>query len=335
MNLNESYNYLMPPGYLPLREQIARLGLSGGLDLSPEEIIITNGCHEAVFLALMAVCRPGDTVVLESPIYFNLLQLLEQLNLKVIEIPCTPKEGMNTDTLRFVIDNHPVKAVFTISNFNNPMGYVMPDEKKQKLVHLLEEYDIPLIEDDIYGDISFQERPGTCKSYDKKGNVILCSSFSKTLAPGLRVGWILPGKYHDPVIKMKTLLNISTTSIHQIAVAGFLKEGGYERHLRKLSKALQKNVFDMRSCILKNFPSNTRVTNPKGGFVVWIELPDSIDTFDIYQEALKEQILITPGILFTMKDKYCNCMRLNAGVWNEDVKRAIQYLGEMCLEYSG
>ncbi len=329
----DACNYLMPPGYLPLREQIARMGIAAGLNLSPQHIIITNGCHEAFFLALMVLCKPGDTVVFESPIYFNLLQLLQQLDLKIIEIPSSPEEGIHLDTLRFVIESHPVKAVFSISNFNNPSGFMMPTWKKKEIVRLLEEYNIPLIEDDIYGDLCFQKRPDTCKTYDTNGNVLLCSSFSKTLAPGLRVGWIAPGKYFDPVLKMKSLLNVSTASLNQIAVAKFLKMGGYERHLRKMRKQVHQNLTAMRSSILSHFPKGTRVTRPQGGLLLWVELPESINTEDIYREALKKNILIAPGILFSIRGKYSNHMRLNAGTWNEQIENAIIFLGKICARY--
>lgn len=326
----DSFNYLMSPGYLSLREQISRIGLSSGLNLSPEDIIITNGCHEAIFLAMMVLCKPGDTVVFESPIYFNMLQLLEQLNLRIIEIPSSYSEGISLDTLRFVLDNHDVTAMFTISNFNNPMGFSLSKQKKQRMIELLKEYEVPLVEDDIYGDISFTDRPDTCKTYDQEGDVILCSSFSKTISPGLRVGWIVPGKYYSAVLKMKILLNISTASMNQIAVAKFLNEGGYERHLRKLRKKIKEQVFTMRASILKHFPNGTKVTNPEGGFMLWITLPDSADSTKIYQKAIKKNILIAPGNLFSVKDQYSNCMRLNAGVWNDDIEKAIGYLGELC-----
>lgn len=327
----ESYNYLMPPGYLQLREQIARFGLSSGLDLSPEDIVVTNGCHEAIFIALMVLCRPGDTIVFESPVYFSLLQLLEQLNLNIIEIPGSPDEGIHLETLQFVIENYPVKAMFSIPNFNNPMGFLMPSWKKKKVVELLAEKDIPLIEDDIYGDLSFQERPDTCKAYDTHGNVLLCSSFSKTIAPGLRIGWIAPGKYYDEIIRMKTLLNIATPSVNQIAVAGFLREGGYERHVRKLRKTLKQQLLSLRKSVLKFFPKGTRVTEPSGGMLLWVELPDHINTLGIYKEALKKNIVIAPGNLFTMKEKYGNCIRLNAGTFNSRVDNAVKFIGELCL----
>lgn len=326
----ESFDYLMTPGYLGLREQIARWGLSCGLDLSPDEIVITNGCHEAIFLALMTVCQPGDTVALESPVYFNLLQLLQQMKLKVIEIPSSDTDGINLSTLRFVLENHPVKAVFSISNCNNPKGFSMPLSKKRALVALLDQFNIPLIEDDICGDLGFNQRAHPCKAFDVKGRVLLCSSFSKTIAPGLRVGWIVPGKYFDQVVKTKTLLNISTATINQIVVARFLKEGGYERHLRTIRKTLSNQVSAMRAAILKYFPSGTRVTRPTGGALLWIALPHGIDTEAIYYRALKQEILFAPGHLFSIKPNYKNCMRLSAGMWNPRVEKAIQSIGILC-----
>ncbi len=326
----ESFNYLMTPGHIALRQQIARLGLSCGLELSPEQIVITNGCHEAVFLALMAVCQPGDTVVLESPIYFNLLQLLQHLKLKIIEIPSSNVNGIHLNTLRFVLENHSVKAVFSISNVNNPLGFSMPKEKKKALVSLLDEYGIPLIEDDIYGDLGFKQRAHPCKSFDSKDNVLLCSSFSKTIAPGLRVGWIVPGKYYDQVVKTKTLLNISTASMNQIAMARFLIDGGYERHLRGLRKTLSANVSAMRAAILKYFPKGTLVSRPSGGYLLWIVMPKGIDAEVIYHKALKQGILIAPGHLFSIKPHYTHCMRLSAGIWNPRVEKAIRVIGELC-----
>ena len=332
---NDSFSYLMSPGYLELRKQIARLGLAGGMNLSPDEIIITNGCHEAIFLSMMAVCKPGDTVIYESPVYFNSLQLLKLMDLKLIEVPSLPGEGVNLDTLKFILENHKVKAMFTIPNFNNPLGFVMPVEKKKTLVDLLEKHDVVLIEDDIYGELYYEKRPTTCRAYDTTGNVIQCSSISKSVAPGLRIGWVIPGKYYDRISELKTVLNISTTSITQIAAARFLKEGGYDRHMRKLREAIKTQSCELRKCILQNFPAGTEVSAPEGGIFLWIMLPEHINSFDIYQEALKINILIAPGCLFSMKEKYSNCFRINSGYWDKDIKDAVIALGRLCMEYTG
>ncbi len=330
---NDSFSYIMSPGYPELRKQIARLGLAGGMNLSPDEIIITNGCHEAIFLSIMAICKPGDTVVFESPVYFSSLNLLKHMDLKLIEVPSRPEDGVNLDTLKFILENHKVKAMFSIPNFNNPMGFTMPDEKKRGLVKLLAEHDVVLIEDDIYGELYFEKRPSTCKAYDTTGNVIQCSSISKSVAPGLRIGWVIPGKYHREISELKTVLNISTASIAQIAAARFLKEGGYDRHMRKLRETLKYQCSEMRKLILENFPQGTEVTSPEGGTLLWITLPENIDSVHIYQEALKKNILIAPGCLFSIKDKYSNCLRLNAGYWDRNIRDAVIYLGKLCMEY--
>lgn len=327
---NESLNYILSPGYPELLKQVARLGISCGMNLSPDEIIITNGCHEAIFLSMMAVCKPGDTVIFESPIYFSSLQLLQHLDLKIIEVPSSQDEGINLDTLKFILENHNVRAMFSIPNFNNPLGFTMPDKKKEELVRILAQYNVTLIEDDVYGELYHEKRSSACKAFDREGNVIHCSSLTKTVAPGLRIGWIIPGKYYGEVNRLKTILNIATASITQIASARFLKEGGYDRHMRRLRETVKNQVHEMRECIIKSFPRGTEVTAPEGGTLLWVTLPDEADSYAIYQEALKSNILIAPGCLFTVKDKYCNCLRINAGYWNDDIRSAVLYLAGLC-----
>ncbi|RJQ65812.1 MAG: PLP-dependent aminotransferase family protein [Desulfobacteraceae bacterium] len=327
---DEAFTYLVAPGSRALREQIAQQSLSCGLDISPDDVVITNGCQEALFLSLMTVCEPGDTVVLESPIYFSLINLLQQLKLKIIEIPTADDEGISMETLRFVLENHPVKAMFSIPNFNNPMGFAMPSWKKKKLVQLLARYRIPLIEDDIYGDLCFGPRPEPCKVYDSQGEVILCSSFSKTIAPGLRVGWMLPGKYIAQVNRLKTLINIANAAINQIAVTRFLKEGGYKQHLRRVRRQIHIQVEALRAAVLKYFPSGTKVTRPDGGLFIWIELPDAFNTDLLYRKAVQSGILFAPGTLFSIQNRYNHHLRLSAGTWNDRVEKAIALLGRLC-----
>ncbi|MFZ1985849.1 MAG: PLP-dependent aminotransferase family protein [Desulfatitalea sp.] len=331
----EAFTYLMSPGSRALREQIAQQGLSCGLDISPDEVVITNGCQEALFLALMTLCEPGDTVVLESPIYFSLISLLQQLKLKIIEIPTADNEGVSLETLRFVLENHPVKAMFSIPNFNNPMGFTIPSWKKKKLVQLLARYHIPLIEDDIYGDLCFGPRPEPCKVYDTQGDVILCSSFSKSIAPGLRVGWMLPGKHIAQVNRLKTLISIANAAINQIVVARFLKEGGYQQHLRRVRRQLQVQVEALRAAVLKYFPTGTKVTRPDGGLFVWIELPEGFDSDLLYRKAVRSGILFAPGSLFSIQNRYTRHLRLSTGTWNGRVEKAIAQLGRLCARMQG
>jgi DNA-binding transcriptional MocR family regulator len=332
---DEAFTYLVAPGSRALREQIARQSISCGLDVSPDEIVITNGCQEALFLALMTVCEPGDTVVLESPIYFSLIDLLQQLKLKIIEIPASDDEGISLETLRFVLDNHAVKAMFSIPNFNNPMGFTMPSWKKKKVVRLLARRRVPLIEDDVYGDLCFGPRPEPCKVYDNRGEVILCSSFSKTIAPGLRVGWMLPGKYTAQVNRLKTLVNIANSPINQMAVARFLKEGGYRKHMRRMRRQLQVQVEALRAAVLKYFPGGTKVTRPDGGLFVWIELPEAFDADLLYRKAVRSGILFAPGSLFSIHNRYTHHLRLSCGTWNDRVEKAIAHLGHLCARMQG
>ncbi len=329
---SESVAYASPAGAKRLRIQVARRSLDAGCALSPDDIVITAGCVEAVTLALQATCRPGDTVAIESPAYYTFLNSLQWLGLKVLEIPSAPREGMNLAVLDYAIRHNPVQACIVIPNFNTPLGSRMPDEKKRELVALLARRDIPLIEDDVYGDLSFgPSRPRVCKAWDRKGLVLTCSSFSKTLAPGYRIGWIAAGRYRQTIERLKSLFNIATASPTQLAIAEFLTSGGYERHLRSIRHVHAERVAQLREAVGRCFPPGTRVTRPEGGYVLWVEMPQEVDAFRLYEQALEAGISIAPGMLFTTGDKFRNCIRLNAAFWSRSVERAVEVLGRIAL----
>lgn len=301
----ESVTYASPAGVKRLRALIARRSLDAGCTLSPDEIIVTAGCVEAVMLALQATCRPGDTVVLESPADYTFLSSLQWLGLKVLEVPSDPRDGMNRAVLDHAIRHNRVQACIVIPNFNTPLGSRMPDDKKRELVEMLARRGIPLIEDDVYGDLGFgSSRPPVCKAWDRNGLVLTCSSFSRTLAPGYRVGWIAPGRYHREVERLKKVLNLATASPTQLAIAEFLTSGGYDRHLRTIRRAYAERVAQLRAAVLRHFPAGTRVTRPDGGYVVWVEMPRQFDSFRLYEQALEAGIGIAPGMLFTNGDDY-------------------------------
>jgi DNA-binding transcriptional MocR family regulator len=298
--------------------------------MSPEDMVITSGCAEGVTLALHATCRPGDTVAIESPASCTFLQVLQWLGLKVLEIPSTPREGMSLDVLDYAIRNGPVRACFVVCNFSNPVGSLMPDEKKRDLVALLAKHEIPLIEDDVHGDLAFDVgRPTTAKAYDRNGLVLLCSSFSKTLAPGYRVGWIVPGRFQREVERLKGLLNVATTSATQIAIGEFLASGGYDRHLRTIRRIYARQMNEVRVAIARHLPAGTRTTRPAGGFVLWVEMPEAIDSFELYEAALQQGIAVAPGHIFATNDRFKNFMRVNAGYWSERIDRALQTVGSL------
>ena len=324
----QSVSYNGPMGAEAFRIQIARRALGAGCTLSPDEILTTCGSTEAISLALRAVCRPGDTVAIESPTYYGILHCIEQLGLKALEIPTSPRTGISLDALRYALDENSVKACLVVSNFSNPMGGCMPDEHKRELVEMLSEREIPVIEDDIYGDLGFaDERPKTCKAFDRDGWVILCSSYSKTLAPGYRAGWAAPGRFIGAMTRLKLTTSLVCATPTQLAVADFLANGGYDHHLRKIRKVYARQVQLMGQAVGRSFPAGTCVTRPEGGYVLWVECPPRVDSLKLYEWALSEGMTIAPGSLFSAKQKYRNCIRLNAAFWSDDVERATARLG--------
>lgn len=328
MPRNIGYEFV--PGCRELRMQIARRALTAGCTVTPDDIVITSGCQEAITLALKVVCKPGDTIAIESPTYYNFLQAVEVLGLKALEIPTHPKDGVNLDALRYAMENHSIKACLLITNFSNPLGSCMPDDKKKELVEVLSGYDIPLIEDDIYGDIAYSyQRPKTAKAFDKKGIVVLCSSFSKTIAPGYRVGWIIPGRYKHEIERLKSIINLAAATPTQLAVADFLSNGGYDSHMRTIRRVYARNISLMSESVMKHFPEGTKVSRPSGGHVLWVELPRNIDSLDLYEKALRKKISFAPGPIFSSRQKYRNFLRLNAAAWNDNINAAIRTIGAL------
>jgi DNA-binding transcriptional MocR family regulator len=285
---------------------------------------------EAIDLCLEAVCHPGDIVAVESPIYFGLLQTLEVHGLKALEIPTHPRDGISLPALRFAIEHNSIRACLVISNFNNPLGSHIPDDHKQELVALLARHEIPLIEDDILGELYFTERrPTVAKAYDEKGLVMLCSSFSKDLNPGYRVGWVVPGRFKSTIEWLKYTASVSAPTLPQYAIAEFLASGGYDRHLRHARKEYARNLTRISQAVVKYFPPETRVTRPSGGFVLWVQLPDPVDSLELYSLAIKEKITLTPGYLFSPSNQFRNFIRINAADWSYKIDHALETLGEI------
>ncbi len=331
-----AHQYNFPPGLEELRVQIAQRAVNSGCHLSPRDIVITSGGTEAIDICLHAVCRPGDIVAIESPMYFGTLQLIQVHGLRALEIPTNPREGISLDALKFAIEHNPIKAVLTISNFSNPLGSCIPDEKKKELVELLARYDIPLIDNDVSGEIFFTEkRPQVTKAFDQKGLVMLCSSFSKDISPSLRVGWVAPGKYRQAVEWLKFTLSAATATLPQMAIAEFLESGGYDHHIRRLRRVYSSNVAQLYDAVTRTFPSGTRVTRPSGGYVLWVQLPESVDSLELYSLALQGGITLTPGYLFSPSNQFSNFIRLNAASWSYPIMVALEKLGDMVVELAG
>lgn len=326
-----SNSYDVPPGSTALRNEVARRAVDAGCELAPDDIVTTFGAQEALHLCLRAVAQPGDTIAIESPSFFGILQVIESLGMKALEIPTHPREGVSLEALSYALDQQPVKACLFIPTFHNPLGSCMPDENKQRLVKMLAERKIPLIEDDTYGDLSFaDERPRTAKSYDKDGMVLLCSSFSKTMAPGYRVGWTAPGRFKEQVMFNKLVSTVATATLPQMAIADFLANGGYDHHLRRVRRENAQVVQYVTEAICRYFPEETKVTRPSGGHVLWVELPTQVKSLELFEHALAEKISIAPGPIFSPRQKFSNFVRLNcANAWTQPFEDALRRLGRI------
>lgn len=326
--------YAMNWAYDPLTREIARRYLQCGAPLAHDELVITIGCAEAIILSLRAVTKPGDTVAVETPAYFGFLEAIQSLNLRVLEIPTDSRTGICLDATRDALANCGVKALLLMPSFQNPLGACMPDEKKAKLYQLLAEFDVPAIEDDIYGDLHFGDRrPKPLKAWDTDGRVLLCSSFGKTLAPALRVGWCAPGRYLERVRRLKFTNTLGTPVVLQKTVSDFLRNGGYDHHLRSIRRAYQTQLQLFSQAILRAFPEGTRLSRPQGGFILWIELPPGVDTLQLHRDATRHRISLAPGALFSVKDRYRNCLRMSCGMpWTEPVANALRTVGDLAKQ---
>lgn len=316
-------------GSLNLRKQIARLSIDSGCNLHPDSIIITTGCQEALVCALRATTSTGDIVATDSPSFYGSTQAIKSLDLKALEIPTHPETGISLEALKLALDQWPVKAIQVTPTCNNPLGYTMPEENRRELLRLAQQYDIPIIEDDIYGDLFYgSPRPRTIKSYDEEGRVLLCSSLSKTVAPGLRIGWVSPGQCTDRVLHKKFVSTVSNPLLQQEAVAEFISQGGYERHLRRVRQQYKLNRDKMIGWIERYFPERSRISFPSGGYLLWVELPETVDTVLLNKRLKGAEISFAPGVIFSASGKYRNCMRLNyAANLEHRYERALATIG--------
>ena len=324
----------LAPGNPRLRRQIALRYLIGGINLPAGDIVVTNGALEALNLCLQAVTQPGDTVMVEAPTFYGALQALERLGLKALEVPTHPRTGIDLDAMQAAILRHAPRACWLMTQFQNPLGCLMPDDRKRQLVELLARHDIPLIEDDVYGELYFgAARPVPAKAYDTRGLVLHCSSFSKCLAPGYHIGWASAGRFAQQVQRLKLSSTLSASGPAQGAIAEYLEQGGYDRHLRRLRQTLHAQQERMADAIAQAFPAGTRVTRPQGGFFLWLELPAAVDALSLHRQALARGISVAPGPIFSASGQFGSALRLNYGYpWEASTEAAIRTLGELARE---
>lgn len=317
-----------------LREVLQQRQQRMGIRLRSDELVITNGAMEALNLCLQAVTRPGDVVVVESPTFYAALQAIERLHLRALEVRTDPAEGVDLEALETLLKRERVAACWFMTSFQNPLGALMPTERKQALVKLLARHGIPLIEDDVYGELyNGIHRPPPAKAFDASGLVLHCGSFSKCLAPGYRVGWAAAGRFAADVQRLKMMTSLSTSLPAQRAIADYLTQGGFERHLRRLRAALAAQQQRAQRQIKRFFPSGTRFTHPSGGYFLWVELPQTVDAMALHRRALAAGISTAPGVLFSADQRFHHHLRLNVGHPGDSrVDVALRQLGNWARE---
>jgi DNA-binding transcriptional MocR family regulator len=319
----------LPPGHLELRRHIARRYLECGAEVGIDDVVVTSGAAEALLLCLHVTTRPGDVVAIEAPAFYATLQAIQSMGRRAVCIPACATQGMDLGALARAIETQQVKAVCAMPNFQNPTGALMAVDGKREIVELLARHEIPLIEDDAYAELYFgRERPPPAKAFDRHGLVLHCGSFSKSLAPGYRIGWAAAGRYNEALRRQKFLFTISTNVIAQAAIAEFVKHGGYELHLRRLRSALQSQRDSLLRAVTRHFPAQTRVSRPEGGYFVWLELPPGGDALQLLRLCLADGVSLAPGPLFAPHGRCENYLRLNFGhPWSAALERAVQTMG--------
>ena len=304
--------YDEPRGALPLREQLALHYQAMGLALQPDELCLTAGCQHALFLALKASCQPGDIVAVEQPGFYGVLQLLEQLQLRALEIPLGA-HGMDMAVLERALRQWPIKACVVTPAFATPTGVCLSPAAKLQLLALAEHHDFAIIEDDIYGDLGFVERPTPVKALDTTGRVLLCGSFSKALSRDVRVGWIAAGRYQAQVERLKLVTQLAGSQTHELALAQFMAQGHYRRHLQHFRQRLQHQHHQLQQLLQQLFAKQPQVrwSEPSAGLALWLELAPHIDTVQLYAEALSHGVVLTPGAMFSQAGSFGHCLRLS------------------------
>jgi DNA-binding transcriptional MocR family regulator len=333
-----SLGYSTTLGEPQLRRQIAFHYLdSAGVKIEPEHICVTNGGQGALFLALLAVASPGDVIAVETPTYHGLLELIDSLGMLAVEVETCPEEGVDLAELERTLEKHPVKACMFSTTLSNPLGVTMPEEVRRRLVALLEKHDTVMIEDDVYGDLRFDgTRPTPAQFLSNTAKIITCGSFSKTAAPGYRIGWIATDRYMEQIKRLKIAFSGSSGLLQQLTLAEFLASGDYLRHVKALRPVLQQNAERMSAMVAEHFPAETRTSKPVGGCVLWLELPRHVNSVKLFDDAIGAGISITPGPIFSPSKRYANFIRLSYGhPWSERTEDAMRWLGRRAHELAG
>ncbi|MEM6867124.1 MAG: PLP-dependent aminotransferase family protein [Cyanobacteria bacterium P01_F01_bin.3] len=324
-----------PQGDIELRGQICQILIQQGLELSPENLIVTSGSMQALALIADHFLSPGDRVIIEAPTYHGFISVLQQRGAQVIGIPMT-SEGMNLALLEQYLQSHNPKLIYTISTLHNPTGITTSVAHRKKLVALAAQYDCLVVEDNAYEPLSFDTTPPPVKAFDTSDHIIYVGTFSKTLMPGLRVGYMaVTGEHNNALTRRKLLHDFHLSNASQAIVKEYLASGHYRRRLKRI-RALHRERRDyMLNLLAFHFPTEVTWTLPEGGTFLWIQLPDSISVTDVSQKAAEYQVLLGSGTAFFPKDQGYPALRLNFSLPPEETKRGIRVLGQILNEMTG
>jgi len=325
--------YDLPQGQLTLCKQIAQMLVHQGLEVFPEDLIITNGSQQGLSLAMNYYVKPGDWVIVEAPTYYGAISILENLGARIIGIPMTA-EGMNLDLLEQYLHSHRPKLIYTITTFHNPTGLTTAQAHRQQLLALAEKYNCPILEDNAYEGLNFEPVPPPIKALDKNDVVTYLGTFSKTLMPGLRVGYmVVTGNNYQTIIEQKLLYDFHTSSISQIIVSEYLASGHYRRHLNKLRIDNLQSRYMMLQALERYFPEEARWTVPTGGLFLWVQLPDDLPIQKIRSEALAQNVYLACHSAFFPDKQGYPAMRLAFCLPQEDIEQGISIVGKLLKKY--
>ena len=326
----EDFLYSDRQGHFKLRQALSEHWAEDGLFISPESIYMTNGCMAALSVLIQTLTQEGDSIIVPMPNYNGQQQLLANLNRKIIEIPSS-ETGIDLVRLEQIMQQSDARCCLLTANFQNPLGYCLTQKKKKKIADLAATYACTIIEDDIYAECSFSfQRPLPIQHWDQHGYVILCSSISKSLSSAYRVGWYcLPERYKH--LHSKLMMHTVTVNTPlQLGLADLIYSRAYREHLQQLRPKLRSQVQAYRDYLLQAFVGiEIKINLPEGGYSLWIQLPDQIDSMACYYFAQQHQINIVPGEVFGEDRRYQHFIRLNAGYpLSRDICQAIQLLAD-------
>ncbi|MDO5648783.1 PLP-dependent aminotransferase family protein [Paracoccus sp. (in: a-proteobacteria)] len=332
---NSAAGFIPPPGDLELRRRIAGLMVLRGVDCTADDVLVTAGDTVAMELALLAVARPGDCVIVEDPTYFGILQAIEHVGMRAVPIR-VGADGIDLDQVARALRTRPPAAIFLNPTLHNPCGFVMSDASRRHLVALAKVAGVAIIEGDVFHDLLPEGQKVAPIKALAPGNVLYCSSFTKTVAPGYRVGWCLPGRHYPAVLAQMHGRNLSVSSLPQAVLAEFLRRDYHAAHVARLRGRFAQSSAGFARLVSAHFPAETRYHAPVGGFVHWVELPATIDMETFHRDAEALGIAIAKGDMFSLGAAGRHSLRFClSGPLDSDVTRALMDLGALAHRLQG